>query len=990
MKQVVALSLLVLGFFSTVCKAQQYNFISYSIEDGLAQSQVRSLLQDSRGYIWVGTLGGLSRFDGIEFTNYSTDNGLPGNQVNAIFEDSKGRIWAGCKGAIAHFEKGVWYVHQLDSSFSESIIFDIQEDGEGHLWLATDGRGSICYQEKECSYFNTENGLAHDYVRAITRMDDMLFFATRGGVSVMKAGKFIDGNEELAELNASDVVFDANKNCWVTTYGAGVVKVNGSTKQYKAEDGLIRNHIRNAIIDQHGALWFASKKGVSRLSDGVFTNFVAGEGIPNENIRVLLEDFDGNIWMGSDGGGLLKFSGEAFVSYSASPGLPSTTIMSMVEDTMGALWFSTYGSGVSRFYQGNFTNYDRKSGLTNNTVWASYCDTKGHLWFGTSEGVVKWDGTKFDSPKVLAPLKGMKVWSITEGDNGEMWFGILQGAARMKDDSLEAYLAGNVEIGENVRRILNYDEAIWFASATGLFKYRNGKFENVTEIHKLPTKTIYTVFASSKGKVWLGTDAGLILLKDQGHELYKLGADYGSNQVIFMSEDKLGSLWLGTNNGIVEFVNDEQLGHRIIRYGLEDGLVSLESNQNAAYTAGNGNLWFGMGSGLMNLRIDRRKRRESTRPPTVSILGLRLFQQEFNYDQYADGINEAGLPVNPVFPSNKNFVTFDYVGISHLKPDEVTYQYKLEGFDEDWLPVTKVRFATYSNLPFGEYTFLLKASNKDGVWTSDPVSFSFEITPPFYLTTWFIIGCVILFIILIIVIYRWRRSVAAEKERTQQLEYQSRLLSLEQQTLNASMNRHFIFNALNSIQYYINRQDRLAANSYLSSFAKLIRKNLDSSQSNNVLLSEELERLKLYLKLENMRFTDKFEYDLNIGEDVHPETLEIPAMLLQPYVENSIWHGILPKKEPGKIKIDVSRQNNDELLFVIEDNGIGIEQSKKMKGVSSSDHISQGMNITKNRLDLIRKMKKQNVFVNGPYELKEGGDVLGTRVEIGIVANSFN
>lgn len=990
MKQVVALSLLVLVFFGTVCKAQQYNFISYSIKDGLAQSQVRSLLQDSKGYIWVGTLGGLSRFDGIEFTNYSTDNGLPGNQINAIFEDSRNRIWIGCKGAIAHFEKGVWYVHDLDSSFAESIIFDIEEDAKGNLWLATDGRGLICYKEKVCKYFSTENGLAHDYVRAISRMDDKLFFATRGGVSVMQDGEFVDAYKGLSELNASDVVFDAKKNCWVTTYGDGVVNINGAEKQFKAEDGLIRNHIRNAITDQQGALWFASKKGVSRLVDGSFTNFVTGEGIPNENIRVLLEDIDGNIWMGSDGGGLLKFSGEAFVSYSAQAGLPSTTIMSMVEDTMGALWFSTYGNGVSRFYDGRFTNFDRKSGLTNNTVWTSFRDSKGYLWFGTSEGVVRWDGQKFESPKALDPLKGMKVWSIAEGSDGGMWFGILQGAACLHGDSLQEFLVSEVDMGENVRRILSYDNAVWFASATGLFKYEGGKFRNVTEEYGLPTKTIYNVFASSTDQVWLGTDAGLVLLKEGGHDLFKLGVDYGSNQVIFISEDKKGGLWLGTNNGIVEFVRNDDGRFRTIRYGLEDGLVSLESNQNAAYTASNGNLWFGMGSGLMNLRVDKRKRRESTRPPTITILGLRLFQQQFDYKQYSEGVDEHGLPISPVFPANKNFITFDFVGISHLKPDEVMYQYMLEGSDEDWLPATKARFASYTNLDFGEYTFLLKACNKDGVWTREPVAFSFEINPPFYLTSWFIAGCIVLFIVLVYLIYRWRRSVAAEKERTQQLEYQSKLLSLEQQTLNASMNRHFIFNALNSIQYYINRQDRLAANSYLSSFAKLIRKNLDSSQSNNVLLSEELERLKLYLKLENMRFTDKFEYDLSIGPNVHPETLEIPAMLLQPYVENSIWHGILPKKEPGKIKIDVSRQNNDELLFVIEDNGIGIEQSKKMKGISSSDHISQGMNITKNRLDLIRKMKKQNVFVNGPYELKEGDDVLGTRVEIGIVANSFN
>jgi len=207
---------------------------------------------------------------------------------------------------------------------------------------------------------------------------------------------------------------------------------------------------------------------------------------------------------------------------------------------------------------------------------------------------------------------------------------------------------------------------------------------------------------------------------------------------------------------------------------------------------------------------------------------------------------------------------------------------------------------------------------------------------------------------------------------------------LEQQSLNASMNRHFIFNALNSIQYYINRQDKLAANRYLSSFAKLIRKNLDSSSSpdNLVALSEELERLDLYISLEHMRFQDKFEYEITIDPTIDTSSIRVPAMFLQPYVENSIWHGVLPMKSAGKIEVKIVKTAN-EIKFSIEDNGIGIEKSLAKKGTLGHSHDSKGMKITSSRINVLRTLTKRNIQIIGPFEVKnENEETMGTKVEI--------
>jgi hypothetical protein len=459
-----------------------------------------------------------------------------------------------------------------------------------------------------------------------------------------------------------------------------------------------------------------------------------------------------------------------------------------------------------------------------------------------------------------------------------------------------------------------------------------------------------------------------------------------------LQQDELGRIWAGTNNGLFLFHPDHLLKDPLQRehITLNDGLRSLEFNLNAGFVDKQGRLMMGSNGGLVFHDVSRHSAPPEVHAPQVLITAVRSFLQTTDWKGQSDSLDRDGLPVGLHLAYRRNHLTFDYAGISLSAPDRVRYRYRLVGFDQDWLPATDARFASYSNLPHGPYTFELMAQVAGGPWSA-PATFNFRIEPPFWSRWWFFVLCALALGATAWGIVRYRAVRRERRERTRQLMLRSRMLQLEQQALNANMNRHFVFNALNSIQYHINKQDRTTASRYLTSFAKLIRKNLDASQSDTTTLAEELERLELYLQLEHMRFKDKFQYTIDRKPGVDTSHVRLPAMMLQPYVENSIWHGILPMEQPGRVAIVVEPSPSGRALIRIEDDGIGVDISRKSKRNEPTDHISRGIEITKGRADILRKLELADIRITGPDQWHDPrtGAVLGTRVAIELPLNGL-
>ena len=972
--------------------AQQYVFLQHTPEDGLAQSQVRCMAQDASGHLWFGTLGGASRFDGVVFDNYALQEGLPDAQVNALCAMPDGSLWMGAGGRLVHHEGGRIRAVALPSSASGARVNSLAIGPGGRLVVGTAGGGVFLQNDGGFAPLTGFPADTADQVRTLLALPDGgLLVGGRNGLLHWRDGTsrpVVLGDERPRSI--SSLALGNDGSWWVGTFGDGLYRVmpDGGQLNLGEREGLLQNNVRHVLVGSDGRVWVSTKFGVNLIVPGQerrMRAFTVHQGMPNDNIWCAFEDSEGNLWLGTDGAGALRYAGDRFVTFTVKDGLCSDQVMCFVEDELGDVWMGTYGSGICRMDgMAQVTTFE---GLRNNTVWCGLRDRSGRLWFGTSDGLCRLDRGLVVIPEEASELLGQRVLSLAEGPDGTLWAGTRDGLTALSPDGTVLFFTGLEQGPGRSVRGLAFDEAgrLWCGTDAGLVRYDGREFRRWGLGAEVGDNTVFCVLPDPEGRVWAGTSNGLACLIDDSLHHHRLGTDFGSNYINFLTTTPDGHLWAGTNNGVYRISPQGLLdGARSPeRAGVSDGMGSLECNLNASFVDLRGRLFFGTSGGVVFHDPTRWTESDTEVPPRLLITGVRSFLQESDWKGRSDGIDPgSGLPIGLRLAYRRNYVTFDYAGISLSAPDRVRYRYMLVGQDQDWLPVTDARFASYSNLRQGEYTFMVIARGRNGRW-SDPATFSFRIDPPWWLTWWaFTLGGLVL-AGSAFGIHRYRSVSRRRHERTRQLMLRSRMLQLEQQALNANMNRHFIFNALNSIQYYINRQDRTAANRYLTSFAKLIRKNLDASQSDTTTLAEELERLELYLVLEHMRFKDKFRYQVERDPAVDATQVRIPAMMLQPYVENSIWHGILPMDRQGTVRVQVQGHAADRIRVTISDDGIGLTESLHRKAARASDHISRGIEITKGRTDVLRNLNLSDIRIEGPEEVRgSDGGVTGTRVII--------
>ena len=947
---------------------QRYSFLNYSTANGLPQSQVTSLAQDDQGYLWAGTLGGLSRFNGKDFQTFSTENGLLNNRITTIVFIRK-KLWVGHEGGVSCIEKSTIRKWKFPKAYKNILVSKIIEFNN-RILIASNGAGLF---EMKNGTLQKVNGLDGEdlRIRDLEVWKDRLFLGTRVGLLSTTDLKSFNRVKSLENKSVS-AMEEKNGVMYITTFTNGLFTLQlakNETKRSSTLDSTLILH--GCFFDSKENLWVNTNSGLFRLKNQRITlKLDQSNGLPIETIRSVTEDKEGNIWLGSDGKGLVRFPGEMFLYYNEATGLISDLIISVNQDKNGSFWIGTYDKGLMKM-DVDGTCYPIR--LENNqTIWSSLLHFQGYHWFATGFGLVRYKlGEKSKVYYAEDGLPSNKVISLYQQSPSVFYAGGNAGVSVYRNGTFTK-LAPN-GIG-TVRDFCQVGRVVYCASDKGLFQIVRDKLIKVAEF----STALYSLAKDKNNTLWIGTEEGLYRLKDKKMQQVSFSKVASSNFINFLKYHK-DKLYVGTNNGLFVLSNLADKQPKAVNLGLAEGVVNLETNINSSFVDATGRIWFGTAAGLVSyLPVSNLDIFSS---PKLLLKHVVVNYQYQTVYKYANGKDTNNLPIELKLPYSKNNISFEMDAISLANYTGMVFQFWLEGQEQDWSPWTQNTSVSFSKLNAGEYTFHARSIDSRGM-ASEELLFSFEVGQAFYRTWWFVGGGFLLLAGIIYFLVQNKLTRERIQSNQEKEVFKSRLLALEQKSLNASMNRHFIFNSLNSIQYFINTQDRLSANKFLTNFAKLIRKNLDSSEGGNeVSLKQEIERLELYLSLESMRFRDRFTYHITCQPNIDTESILVPAMLLQPFIENSIIHGILPDESKiGVITIQVTLEQSI-LSIQMDDNGIGIDASVQSKMNYAGDHRSQGMEITTKRIELLQKISNRFFQLEGPFQTySENSSINGTRV----------
>ncbi|TAL60048.1 MAG: hypothetical protein EPN85_08090 [Bacteroidetes bacterium] len=1002
--------------------SQSYNFKNYSAEQGLPFVQVYAIFQDSKGNLWTGGYGGLSKFDGKTFTNYSPKNGLANHWVTSIAEDREGNIWVGTISGISKLEGRNFVTFTKQHGLSGEYINSLATDRNGNLWIATT-EGITIYDGKIFTSLTQKNGLNVNNISLIyADKGGNIWMSSDGGVSKIVFNQKIPQDQSFDNYTVVNGIYnspitciteDGRGNMWFGSK-SGALRFDGlSNKLFTTENGLSDNEIQALAKDERSDdIWVGTQKGLNKISPlhlgggeggGVATisSYRVSDVQSGNKVGKLFVDEEENLWIGTQNG-LYRFRDRSFLTFSEKDGLYAPFIFPIFRDSKKKLWVGTYDGGFYRYDGREFEFFSEKDGILGTQMFSGAEDKEGNIWMGTNKGISIFNGKSFK--KFSGKKDGLKsdsVTSIIQDRKGRIWLGgnkggtiytppisplsLGEGSGARRTGKFKTFSLKSAD-GQNFDVWYQFEDSkgyIWLGTYLGgLFRYDPKKdigsveaaIENFSQKLNLKSKTFLAIDEDRDGNIYLGSLDGVHIYNGASGKISSISENEGlSSDLIYVMafDSAYQTLYIGTNQGVNKFEADEykRSGKIILEnYGLEEGLSSLETNSNGIWRDADGTFWFGTVNGLIHfdpyaIHINRVESK-------TSISRIRIFY------------NDTVLPQNAALPYYLNNIAFEYIGVCLTNPEKVKYKFMLEGYDKKWSPETKETFARYSNLAPGDYVFKIISCNNEGLWNKDPVSFAFSVLPPVWRTWWFRISMSAAAIILIVLFSRMRAKSIRRKE-AEKLNREIQLANNELKALRAQMDPHFIFNSLSSIQSFIMSKDEESALRYLNKFAKLMRMILSNSEKPSVTIREEVDSLRLYLELEALRWENKFKFFVNIESTIEVDFHKIPSMLIQPFVENAILHGVVPKEAgQGKIEVNIT-QNNTYILCTISDNGIGRKRSQEIRARSGHQrHKSMGVKITSDRLEVINRMQHSDLSVKMTDLEDDKGNALGTKVEI--------
>jgi signal transduction histidine kinase/ligand-binding sensor domain-containing protein len=768
----------------------------WTTRDGLPQNSVNAIAQTPDGYLWLGTFGGLARFDGSTFTvaERVDSSGRHVDRILALAVGPDSALWVGTETGLLRYHHGSFTAYTTAQGLADNEIAVLHVDRRGILWVGM----------------------------------------SRGGIARYDGGRFQTWREKdgVPLRNVSSISEDQDGTLWVNvgdrfvTFAAGRPAGTPPARR-RPEPGLLNLMLQ----DRAGALWFSRSDGVARLAGGVVSVFDRAAGLQRPS--TMVEDPGGGYWLGTNNDGLLfvriEHGRAAVRRYPLPDGRDAYRVRTAYLDRDGYVWFGTNANGLLRARRNLFTTYTSAQGLSNDVTTAVFGDAGGRIWVGTNcWGLNAIDALRrtvrvFKPRRSGDPAGDPCVFAITEAPRGTLWVGTWGGGLTRLDGDREVRLRsagtglrdsvvlalftdrdGTVWVGTNsgglaqledgrvratyttseglahnsVRTIYQTrDGAIWIGTLGGLSRLRDGRITSYTAAQGLSAQHVRAIYEDADGTLWIGTyGGGLNRLRDGAFTAITPSDGLADDVVSAILEDEYGRFWMSGNRGIsrvarselIAFAERRQRRVHAVLYREADGLQNAETNggfEPAGWKDAAGRLWFPTVRGVAVVDPARVSRRE--RAPAVRL-----------EDVVVNGVSRQPRASIEIGGGRPN-LEFRYTGLSLVAPQHLTFRYQLQGFDEDWVEAGARRVAYYPRLPAGQYRLVVTAGNRDGVWSEAGTELRLRVLAPFWSTWWFRVLAAATLLGLALVLVR-RRELAARRWRTAQQEFSRRLIESQE------------------------------------------------------------------------------------------------------------------------------------------------------------------------------------------------------------------
>jgi ligand-binding sensor domain-containing protein len=995
-------------FFVFSSQAQVPYFKRYTVDDGLPSSFVYRIMQDSQGFLWVSTDKGISRFDGYEFQKFGASDGLPSNDIWGSIEDNNKRVW------LCTFSHHFSYFDIKTQKFT--IIQNTLSKQQHHnlVWgfvplqdkiLVLSNKLPLCLIDKQnkvtpptleqksfLNSFNTNLHYNHNIAHLRIFSENLDYFIQGNPFKHPSNYDWTQGELILSASFSKKNLFDCTENnLFASADGQkGVVKniktlsvflnnhflylsplqqgklalvltekenfvINDRLERIQKYDFINSFKINTIFLDKEQNLWICTKdKGLLMVSKESI-EAQSFDNLKEQAIKIIVPDSEGRLWMGTDLGEIFVYqNGKTIKVFSnASVRVPIRKIAITSDNNLFISWQGAYflyepikkvleQSQIGNVYKSQEIEniHDiRTYKISGKNTLALYkhndikdfIEIKTHeKYLVTSIPIESVIQTSSELQLKIHALNIPKSYKIAEGENGSFWLGTSLGLALLNKDKMANEFESEKSKYPALGRLINdfaFDHLhrLWVATdGEGVYHYDTNK-KILLRLGELDYKIVKSLYFDKKtNRLWCATNEGVFVTQlgdNQEFKTYKISLAQGlPTQEIHSVYAKGNTLYAGTNEGLV--------------------IINLEDFFKRNITS-KAPLW------LKNIKINRKD----------TLIQARY---ELPYDQNNLDISFVALS----YKSLRN-IRYDYKMLSENERD--TLWHEARGRNKEFLQLSP-----------GKYTFSLRAFDIEGKSAQAMQPIVFIIRPPFWKTTWFLLAFfTVLALIIGGIIYGIIRRASYQNRVNQ------RFATLELNALQAQMNPHFIFNALSSIQNVVLKKDNLVANQYLTNFAKLMRLYLESSRNKYISIKDEIELERKYIELEQLRFQHKFTYQI-ITDPALDVNSEIPSMLIQPFVENSINHGVIFLESGGLIKIEFKKIDDSTIVCLIDDNGIGRKNATEIKKGLLKPYKSRGMELVQERLKTIKKIAKTTIDIEVVDKLDHENKSNGTQVVITI------